>query len=86
MSKASDLRIPMTSVKHSSNVEAHGYDAATRTLAVRFKGGGEYRFTDVPADLADKFAAAESKGSFFAKSIRGHFTSTKQPPPAKKKT
>jgi hypothetical protein len=74
--------IPLLDVVGSSNVTGVGYDAATRTLDVRFTTG-VYRFAGVPPQVFDDFMAAESKGSFFAKSIRGKFTSTKLDPQPK---
>jgi hypothetical protein len=61
----------------SSNVAAHGYDHATQTLAVKFQSGGTYHYAGVPHDLAVQFAAAPSKGSFFAAHVRNKFASTK---------
>lgn len=64
--------IAMTPVA-SSNIAAHGYDAASQTLAVQFKGGKVYHYSGVPQDTADAFIAAESKGSHFAREIRPAF-------------
>ena len=61
----------------SSNVESWGYDAATRSLEVRFKSGALHRFADVPPEAADVMSKAESVGSFFARSIRPFFKGEK---------
>lgn len=61
----------------SSMLAVHGYDASSRTLAVEFKGGGTYHYTDVPPEVVADMLAAGSIGGFFAKNIRGKFTSTK---------
>lgn len=55
----------------SSQVKSHGYDAATRTLAVEFKSGVVYHYHDVPATTYDDMKAAKSVGSFIGKSIKG---------------
>lgn len=58
----------------SSNVEAIGYDAETKTMAVQFKGGKPpYHYANVPAEVYAAFVCAESIGSHFAKHIRGNF-------------
>jgi hypothetical protein len=58
----------------NSSVHEAGYDAATQLFAVRYKEGGPlYVYKDVPPDLAQEFEAAESKGRFIAKNIRGAF-------------
>lgn len=60
--------------KPSTSIDRAGYDIATRTLAIHFHNGKTYHYQDVPADLAAQFEAAESKGSFLAKHIRGKFS------------
>lgn len=58
----------------SSQIEAVGYDAATRTLAIQFKGGAVYHYDDVPKDIHDGFEKAESVGKYFGEKIRrSHF-------------
>jgi hypothetical protein len=61
----------------SSNIAAIGYDAASKRLRVQFKNGGLYEYPDVPAKAHDEFMGAESKGSHFAKHIRGKFEGKK---------
>lgn len=61
----------------SESIAQYGYDAETKTLAVRFKNGSKlYHFTNVPQDAADSFTSAKSKGSHFQKHIRGNFDFT----------
>lgn len=67
--------IALTEVK-SKMLQAFGYDATTRTLAVRFGPGKVYQYTDVPPEAAEKLAQAESIGSAFASTIRGKFGHT----------
>lgn len=61
----------------SSQVKAHGYDAATRTLAVEFKSGGVYHYHDVPAKTYDDMKASKSVGKFIGASIKGAHKFTK---------
>lgn len=73
----------------SSQVHSFGYDAASLTLGIKFHTRGknmaepappsEYHYFGVPQEVADAFAAAESKGSAFGKLIRGKFDYEKQP-------
>ncbi len=67
--------IALTEVK-SKMLQAFGYDAATRTLAVRFGVGRVYSYADVPPEAVEKLAKAESIGSAFAIHIRGKFNHT----------
>jgi hypothetical protein len=52
------------------------YDAASRTLFVRFTSGEWYGYADVPACLHAAFVAAESHGRFFHDRILGRFPHT----------
>jgi len=61
----------------SSNVEAIGYNADTRTLVVRFAGGQEYDYVDVPAEVYNDLITARSVGSVFHGAVRGKFKFTK---------
>lgn len=57
----------------SQLVRAHGYDATTQTLALRFGAGGVYHYKDVPQSVYDKFVAAKSLGAAFGSLIRGQY-------------
>lgn len=77
----SPLSIPMTAVK-SSQIEAVGYDAAARILAVRFKRGkvapaATYHYLDVPQETARQFASSASLGTALGKLIYGKFNFVK---------
>ena len=63
--------IAMTPVT-SSQVEAVGYDASRKTLAVTFTRGigSIYHYTDVDPKLAADFIGAESIGRFFGQHIK----------------
>lgn len=66
--------IALTECK-SAMLKAHGYDPATRTLAVRFNNDAVYHYKDVPQEVADAMRAAESVGQFFRTTIRTQFDS-----------
>ena len=58
----------------SSQIESIGYDAENKTLEVEFKNGGAiYQYYNVDAATYDGMVAAESKGKFLGKNIKGHF-------------
>lgn len=69
--------IPLTPCE-SSNIKAHGYDAATRTLAIQFAGGKLWHYAAVPPEVYSGLVAAPSIGSFFAKSVRNNFRGEQQ--------
>lgn len=58
----------------SSQVESVGYDAASKTLAVKFKNGGEYQYDGPPPELYDSMLKAESIGKFLGAHVKGKFT------------
>lgn len=64
---------------NSSQVESHGYDAATQTLAVKFRRGGLYHYTGVPQSVADGLAKAESAGKFVGSQLVNKFPYARQP-------
>lgn len=74
MSEAADKKVPtiaMTAVE-SSQLKEHGYDPATRTLAIRFRANNRlYHYSDVPQETYDGLCKAESFGRFFNESLRG---------------
>ena len=45
-------------------------------LDLLFGSGRHYRYSNVPADLARRFACAMSKGRFYHEEIRGRFACT----------
>jgi hypothetical protein len=69
----------LTTVDNSTNVAAHGYDEATRTMAVRFKSGGLYHVADVPKEIYERFCRCDSFGRFYQSEIRGKFKAERQP-------
>lgn len=61
-------------ITNSSQVKAAGYDAVSQTLSVIYHGTPKrYDYKAVPSDVAMAFDAAESKGSFLAKNVKGKF-------------
>lgn len=73
--------IGMCACEGSSQVKAHGYDAASKTLAVEYKNGGVYHYADVPPATYDAMKAAESVGKFIGANLKGahKFTKIEQP-------
>lgn len=61
----------------SSNVRRFSYDQPTRRLRIEFGGGALYEYYDVPIDVFLSLQAAESRGSFLAKSIKGIYRAVK---------
>lgn len=67
--KEATMEIELKEVQ-SSNITHIGYDAATQTLIVKFKGSGKYSYAPVPQEKFDALMLAESKGKYFAAEIR----------------
>lgn len=62
----------------SAAITAHGYDAATRTLALQFKSGhAPHFYAEVPQEVYDGLLKAESKGRYIGSQIRGQYASPK---------
>ena len=58
----------------STMIKEAGYDEATQVLTVKFVNGDEiYEYKNVPKSVYDELMAAESKGSYFAKNIKGKY-------------
>jgi hypothetical protein len=80
--------ITMTPVQ-SSQIAALGHDAASKTLAVEFKGwggkpGSTYHYSNVDTETFNALASAESIGSHFGRFIKPNptkypFTKVKDP-------
>ncbi len=62
-------------VKDSSTIDKFAYNADLQNLVVMFKSGHTYSYYEVPEETAKGFLEAESKGKYFAKSIRNEFDS-----------
>ena len=61
----------------SKTINAVAYDESERMLYIRFKGGSEYAYKDVPELIVRHLMSSESKGTFFAKNIKDCFPSKK---------
>ena len=59
----------------SSVIRRFNYDAAKRELWIEFVTGRQYIYDEVPADVAEAFGLALSKGIYFNKRIRDSFKS-----------
>lgn len=57
----------------SSVFTSAAYDAAARTLYLRFRSGEIYRYSDFPPEEFQEFLAADSKGQYFSFHIRDRF-------------
>lgn len=57
----------------SSLIRSARYWPDHGALELCLAGGRRYLYLGVPAEIADAFARAESKGSFFNRAIRGRF-------------
>lgn len=57
----------------SSLINGALYWPEHRALEISLAGGRRYLYLGVPADVAEGFAAASSKGSYFNGTIRGRF-------------
>jgi hypothetical protein len=73
-------KIPLTPIT-SSNLAAIGYHAAKQILGVEFKGGGIFHYAGVGPEVYQQLLEAPSRGSFFAKIIRGKFQGEKMTGP-----
>lgn len=70
--------INMTPI-NSSNIKAAGY--LEGTLYVQFLSGNTFSYLNVPAEVYNAFMDADSKGKYFASSIKGQYE-TQTPVPA----
>lgn len=57
----------------SSNINAVGYDADKKELQVEFKGGGVYAYDEVPPEVHEALAAAESVGKHFHAHVKDKY-------------
>ncbi len=57
----------------STWIEAIQYDDTTQTLGVRFLDGRVYQYKNVPSDIAQGMATAQSPGSYFWSNIRNQY-------------
>ena len=60
-------------VVNSSNLVSVGYESATETLEVEFKGNSVYQYYNVPHFMYERLMAADSIGRFFNAEIKNAF-------------
>lgn len=75
MDQQQDQKQPIVSIAlfavESSQLALAGYDAATQTLAIGFKGNDRvYHYKNVPQGVFDAFLDSPSKGKFFYAHIK----------------
>ena len=70
------IKIPVTECL-SSTLAGIGYDEGRQILAVQFRTADVWHYAGVPLALWYDFREAPSKGSFYAKTIRGHYPGEK---------
>ncbi len=61
------------STSDSSAIDGFGYDAARRTLEIRFKRGQTYTYFNVPKTVFEQMQAAPSKGHFVTEHVKGRY-------------
>ena len=57
----------------SSNIVSAGYDPATQTLELEFKGGVVWQYTHFPEEMWYEFLGSPSQGKYFHSQIRARF-------------
>jgi hypothetical protein len=57
----------------SSCIAEVGYDPSDNTLAIRFRGGREYRYAGIPPETHEALLVAGSVGGYFNAQIRDVF-------------
>jgi hypothetical protein len=64
----------------SSVIRSSRYKPDEKRLDVVFVSGRRYSYREVPADVAQEFRTAFSKGEFFNAHIRDHFPFSREGP------
>ena len=64
----------------STVIRRFDYHPAAQALDVEFVSGRRYRYAEVPAEVAEAFRAAFSKGRFFNSHIRDDFVCSELAP------
>jgi KTSC domain len=57
----------------SSSIASVGYARESKTLEIEFRSGSIYQYREVPEAVFKAFSAAQSKGQFFSRQIRGKY-------------
>jgi hypothetical protein len=61
----------------STDLQSVGYDEATMTLEIEFRGGGLYRYSRVPDSVYQALMRAASKGTYFHSFINERYLATR---------
>lgn len=64
----------------SSNIATIGYSREPAVLRIDYLNGGQYAFVGVDAPQWEGFLAADSKGTYFNRELRGKFKGCKLAP------
>ena len=67
------MPLPTMTYVDSTNIEAVGYDQATRDLYLQFRTGKVYVYAEVPVEIHRELLEADSKGSYFNREVRPNF-------------
>ena len=79
LAEVAAVAAPEAAQVESSLIKEVGYDAATEVLTISFVDQeGTYEYQKVPESMYKELMAAESKGSFFMKNIKGKFDFVKK--------
>jgi hypothetical protein len=54
----------------SSNLAGYDYDPDTQLLTIQFTSGRSYDYKNVPQDIVDGLAQADSSGRYFNSNIK----------------
>ncbi len=57
----------------STTMKSVGYDPCAATLEIEFQSGTVYQYFHVPERVYQELMAADSKGEFFNKAIKGPY-------------
>ena len=63
-----------TNVMQSTLIRGARYWPGDRALELCFEGGRRYLYLGVPAEVAEAFQGAASKGRYFNSAIKGRFS------------
>jgi hypothetical protein len=69
-----EAEIPMLPIS-STMASAVGYDKQRKILQIEFNSGSVYQYADVEMETWQRFLESDSKGKFFNKEIKGHYSS-----------
>ena len=77
MNTPKKITVTLSPVKHSSQIDSIGHDAASNTLAVKFKQGGTYHYHGVSAAQFTELQKSKSMGSHLHQHIKPKCKCTK---------